>query len=392
MSGRDDTAALVWAPPVSLGWLEIALPLWHRRWWLLLSTLLALLAAAALAFMQPVRFASRASFVVVQSVARPSQMGVANTIPALAGLIGGGTSAIDQQVAILRSDRVLDRVLQRFDLQRAWKLPTIAAARARLAKRVDVVIGRREGLVHVSVEDEHPQRAAAIANELVAELRATLLVFAIDEARQRRAFYENQLAAARDALEEARHGLQGAGFDGAALRVEPRAAAEGYARVQAEIAAAEVKLAAVRRARAEGSAEVQQQLSELQALRAQLARQTAPREPADGGGFVTRMREFRYAEAKLEGLARQAEAARVDEAAEPLPLQLLDGAVPAPWPSSPRPVVWMVVGALLALLLHSGVILARHRAALARCDPQYQLRLAQVQAVLPVRRGRRAAP
>jgi capsular polysaccharide biosynthesis protein len=398
VSGRNDIGAMTppLAPaaaqpgtplvPVSLGWVEISLPLWHQRWWLLVTLALALAASGAVAVMQPVRFTGRASF-LVQPVLRPSQTGVANTIPAIAGLVGSGTSAIDQQVAILRSQLVADRIVTRFDLVQQWKLPA-ATARARLLNRVDVVVGRREGVVQLIVEDEQPQRAAGIANELIEELRGVLRGFALDEARQRRAFYEAQLATARDALEAARRQLQGSGFDRAALRTEPRAAAEGYARVQAEIAAAEVRLATLRRGRAEGSSEVQRALSELQALRAQLAQQEAPR-GAEGGAFIARMRDFRHAEALLDGLARQAEAARVDEASEPLPLQVLDRAAVPGWPSSPRPLLWMVTGTTAALLLHAAFIVGRHRAALARSNPLYGLRLEQLRAALPQRRTRR---
>jgi len=389
LSDRDELAALAWQPPpASLGWIEVALPLWHRRWRLLLTAVVALAAFAILAAMQPVRFTGRASF-VVQPVLRPSQAGVTSAIPAIAGLVGSGTSAIDQQVAILRSQLVADRIVQRFDLQRVWRLADPAAARARLMARIDVLVGRREGIVQIFVEDEQPQRAAGIANELIEELRATLRTFALDEARQRRTFYEAQLPGARTALEAARRQLQAAGFDRSALRVEPRAAAEGFARTEAEISTAEVRLAALRRGRAETSAEVQQALSELQALRAQRVRQEAPRE-TDGGAFVARMREYRQAEALFDGLARQAEAARVDEAAEPWPLQVLDRAAVPGWPSSPRPPLWMAAGTAGALLLHMAFILCSHRLALAHTDPQHRVRLEQLRAVLPRRRARRA--
>jgi len=386
MSGGEPAGMHWQPPPPSLGWLEVGVPLWHRRWWLLLTLVLALLVSGTLSLLQSVRFTARASF-VVQPVLRPSQTGVTNAIPAIAGLVGSGTTAIDQQVAILRSVLVTDRIAERFDLQRIWQLPDAAAVRARLLPRIDVVVGRREGVVQILVEDEQPKRAAAMANELIAELRSILRSFALDEARQRRAFYDTQLVAARQSMDGARRRLQAAGYDAAALRVEPRAAAEGFARTEAEIAAAEVRLTAARRVRAEGSSEVQQALTELQALRAQRARLSAPRD-GDSGDFVARMREFRQAELLLEGLTRQAEAARVDEASEPLPLQVLDSATPPVWPSRPRPLLWMLGGTSVALLLHMLLIVARHRLALVRNDPLLIERMQQVQAVLPRRRMR----
>lgn len=366
--------------PRGIGWLEVALPLWHRRWRLLLALLLGAVLGLALAVLQPVRFTARASF-VVQPSARPSQGVVANALPAFAGLLGAGTSPVDLHVAILRSQAVGDRILERFDLQRVWQMPLRVQAQVRLARRLEVVPGRREGMVQIEVEDDHPQRAAQIADQYIEELRRVLRSFALDEARQRRAFYDAQLAQARAALEEAQRKMQRSGFDRAALRAEPRAAAEGFGRLQAEVAALEVRLAAARKVRAEDSAEVQQVLAELAAQRAQLAALRRPTDD-DPGSFVARVREFRYAEALAESIARQAEAARVDEAAEAVPVQVLDRAQVPPWPSSPRPALWSLGGAALAFALVAGWVLMRHRMALARLDAAYVERLELVRAAL----------
>jgi uncharacterized protein involved in exopolysaccharide biosynthesis len=366
--------------PVSLGLMEVLLPLWHRRWRLLIAALVCAVLGFGLSLLQPVKFTGRASF-LVQAVQRPSQASVQSTLPALAGLMGGGVSAIDQHVAILRSQALGDRIIQRFDLMRIWDLKHRAQAQQRLARSLSVVLGRREGLVEVIIQDDRPDRAAAMANEYVEELRNILRGFAQDEAKQRRAFYDTQLTRARQGLEEAQRKLQASGYDRAALRAEPRGAAESYARLQAEVAASEVRLAAARRVRAEGSNEVQQMLSEQAALRAQLARMEVPRD--DGpGSFVARLREFRFAETLVDALARQADAARVDEAAEALPMQWLDRAQPPGWPSSPRPVVWAAAGLLLGLVLQAAWVLTRHRGALARQDPRVQERLAFVRALL----------
>lgn len=366
--------------PVSLGLMEVLLPLWHRRWRLLIAAIVCAMLGFGLSLLQPVKFTGRASF-LVQAVQRPSQAAVQSTLPALAGLVGGGVSAIDQHVAILRSQALGDRIIQRFDLMRIWDVKHRAQAQQRLAHNLSVVLGRREGLVEVIIQDDRADRAAAMANEYVEELRNILRGFAQDEAKQRRAFYDAQLVRARQGLEEAQRKLQASGYDRAALRAEPRGAAESYARLQAEVAASEVRLAAARRVRVEGSNEVQQMLSEQAALRAQLARMEVPRD--DGpGSFVARLREFRFAETLVDALARQADAARVDEAAEALPMQWLDRAQPPGWPSSPRPVVWAAAGLLLGLVLQAAWVLIRHRGVLARQDPRVQERLSFVRALL----------
>jgi uncharacterized protein involved in exopolysaccharide biosynthesis len=381
---RADAQPPATPPAASAGLLEFALPLWHRRWWLLLGTLLCGTAGFGASLYVPLKFTAQVSF-VVQPLLRPSSSVVASGLPALAGLVGSGTNPLDLHVAILRSQSVADRIIDRFDLQRLWKLRFRAQTQAKLAKRVGVGVGRRDGVVQVVVDDESPQRAAAMANEYVEELRSTLRGFALEEARQRRLFYDTQLARAREALARAQGELQASGFDRAALRAEPRAAAEAYARMQAEIAASEVRLAATRRVRAEGSAEVQQQRAELAVLRGQLARLEVPRDESQGG-FVSKVRDYRYAESLADSIARQAEAARVDEASDPVPLQLLDRAKVPEWPSSPHPPSWATVGAALGLLLGGAWVLLRHRLVLLRLDPAHRERVAFLHTTLPRRR------
>jgi uncharacterized protein involved in exopolysaccharide biosynthesis len=379
-AARQATAPVLATPASSAGLLEITLPLWHRRWRLVLATLLCALIGLGLSMLQPVRFTSQASF-VVQPMLRPSQGSALAALPQLAGLGGGAAAtAVELHVTILRSYLVADRIIDRFDLQRTWEMPLRTQAQAQLNRRVSFGVGRRDGLVQITVEDESPQRAAAMANEYIEELRGVLRGFALEDARQRRLFYDAQLERARSGLDAAQKKLQGSGFDRAALRVEPRAAAEAYGRLQGEIKAADVRLAATRRVRAESSPEVQQLLAEQAALRTQLAGIEAPRD--DGvGTFVSRLREFRYAEALAESVARQAESARVDEASDAAPLQVLDRAQVPELPSSPRIAIWVLAGAMGGLLLQAGWVLLRLRSALAGMDEARARRIELISAV-----------
>ncbi len=373
----------VWPPP-SIGWLEVALPLWSHRWQLVLSALVLGLALFAVSLQRPLMFLGQASFVVT-SVQRPSSAVGAGAAAGLTLIAPGGASAIDLHVAMLRSQAVADRLIKRFDLVRAWQLGDQATARALLARRMDFSIARREGVVYVNVYDVHPQRAPAIANEVVEELKQLLRGFALDEARQRRSFYELQLERSRKAMAEAQQRLRDSGFDRAALRSEPGAAASAYARQQAEITGMEVRLAALLQVRAEGSPEVQLSRAEIAAMRGQLSRLELPRDEGSGQ-FVERVRELRYAEQLVDTLSRQLQVARFDEDADPVPVQFLDRARPSMTPASPNPLMWLLGGLTLGFSLQAAWVLLRHRARLARQDLHYRIRLAQVRAVLPVRK------
>lgn len=382
-AASPEPTGAVWPPP-SLGWLEVALPLWSRRWRLLLSALLVGAVCFGISLHRPLIFVGQSSFVVT-TVQRPSSSVGAGAVPGLTLIAPGGASAIDLHVAMLRSRAVAERLIQRFDLVRGWQVRDVATARALLARRMEFTIARREGVVYVEVSDLHPQRAAAIANEAVDELKRLLRGFALDEARQRRSFYELQLERARKSLEAAQQALRGSGFDRAALRTEPGAAASAYARQQAEITAAEVRLAALRQLRADTSPEVEFARAELAAMRSQLTRLEVPRDEG-AGSFGGRVRELRYAEQLVDTLSRQLEAARFDEDADPVPVQMLDRAQPIYTPASPNPLLWALGGMALGFGLQAGWVMLRHRSRLAQRDEHYQRRLEQVRAVLPQRR------
>ena len=126
-------------------------------------------------------------------------------------------------------------------------------------------------------------------------------------------------------------------------------------------------------------------LAEIAALRAQLARLEVPRDEGSGN-FGLRLRELRYAEQLVETLTRQVEAARFDEDADPVPVQVLDRARPEMTPASPNPILWALGGLALGFGLQAAWVLGRHRSRLRQQDPGYQQRLAQVRAVLPARK------
>ncbi|MDP3612123.1 MAG: GNVR domain-containing protein, partial [Rubrivivax sp.] len=127
---------------------------------------------------------------------------------------------------------------------------------------------------------------------------------------------------------QAQQTLQASGFSQGALRAEPRAAAEGYARLRAEADAAELRLRALRTNLTGNAPEVQQQLELLAGLRDRISR--AEKTSQDGGSstYLTVYREFKYHEMLFELFSRQYELARVDEAREGAMVQVVDAAQP----------------------------------------------------------------
>jgi uncharacterized protein involved in exopolysaccharide biosynthesis len=173
---------------------------------------------------------------------------------------------------------------------------------------------------------------------------------AVSEAQQRRVFFEQQLQATKEKLTHAQIELQSSGFNGGALKAEPRAAAESYARLRAEVTATDVKLQTLRGMLAENATEIQSLQNTLAALRRQLASLEVASRASGDTDYISRYREYKYQETLLELFARQYELARVDESREGALIQVVDVATPPEKKSKPKRAVIALGAALLAAL------------------------------------------
>lgn len=263
--------------------------------------------------------------VIPPQPAQSAATGATAALGALAGLSGTTRSTTDQFAAYLQSATVADRLIDRFGLMVAYREKYREMARKTLAKRTKVSTGKKDGLITLSVEDTDPARAVKLAEAYVEELRTLTARIAVTEAQQRRAFFEQQMQAARGHLVEAQKALAATGVTEASLKAEPKAAAEGYAKLRAELNTAEVRLSALRASMTENSPEVRIQATTVASLRGQLSRLEG--QTADAGqtpAYIERYREFKYHEALFDMMARQYEVARVDEAREGAIIQVLD--------------------------------------------------------------------
>jgi len=346
----------------SLSLLDLLLPLVESwKLWILGSMAIGL-AALGIAFMLTPAFTARTTFLPPQQ----QQSGVASALASLGALAGlaGATAGIkspaDQYVALMQSVTAEDRLIDQFKLQDVYKSKYRFEARKELEQNTRIAVGKKDGLINVEVDDVSPQRAADLANAYVEELRRMTSVLAVSEAQQRRTFFEKELKDARDQLGKAQVALQASGFNVGALRAEPKAAAENYARLKAEVTAAEVRTQVLRGTLADSAPEVQRQLAQLTALRAQLARLEQATDASVGPDYVSKYREFKYRETLFELFARQYEIARVDESREGALIQVVDVAVPPEYKSKPKRLFIAVAATLLSLLLLGMYILVRH--------------------------------
>lgn len=329
--------------------------------WRLIATATVLCAAAALGvawWLPPV-------FTATAIILPPQQQGSAasaalSSLGALAGLTGASIrNPAEQYVALMTSTTVMDRIIKRFDLLKVYDEEYRVEARKALAKNLSINVGKKDNLITIEVDDHSPERAAEMANALIDELRYMTNTLAVTEAQQRRIFFESRLKEAKDKLTLAQQALQASGYSPDVLRAEPKAAAESYGRINAELMAADVKLQALRRMWTDSAPEVQLQQTVVASLRQELSKfqqsgagAVAGAGTGSGAGadYISKFREFKYHETLFDLLSRQYEAARVDESREGAVIQVVDVATVPEKKSKPKRALIMAGGALAGLL------------------------------------------
>jgi tyrosine-protein kinase Etk/Wzc len=307
------------------------------------------------------------------SSALASQLGNLSGVAALAGGSLGLKNPNDMFVGMLKSRTVEDAMVQHFSLMQEYRTQYPSDARKKFEHYVTVDASGKDGLIHISVEDRSPDRAAELANGYVEQFRKLSEHLAITEASQRRLFFEEQLEQAKDNLASAEEALKRTEQTTGLIQLDSQARAliEFAASLRAQIAAKEVQIQAMQTYATEENAQYLESQKELDGLRAQLAKLGGSGEgqesslivpkgavPEAGLQYVRKLRDVKYYETIFDILARQFEIAKLDEAKQGALIQVVDSAIPPDRRSSPKrtlivlgaTIVGLFVGLLVALL------------------------------------------
>ena len=356
-----DTPGSTGHGPADSGGMETLIALAERWRLLLIGPLVIGVAALGATYLITPTFTARTAFLPPQQ----QQSAAASALASLGGLsslLGGAgqRTPADQYVSLVLSSTVADRIIDTFELLKVYDQDLRHDARKQLAKNTRVVAGKRDGIIALEVDDKSPARAAEIANRYVEELRLVINRLALTEAQQRRIFFEGHVERTRDRLAQAQLLLQSSGFNQETLKAEPKAAAEGYARLKAEVTTAQARLDALRQTLTDSAPEVQQAGAAIAVLKAQLTRVEATAGQGDAADYVGKYREFKYQEALFEQFSRQYELARVDESREGQ-LQVVDVAQVPEKKSWPRRALLALAGTVGSFVVLLAYVLGSHR-------------------------------
>jgi tyrosine-protein kinase Etk/Wzc len=326
-----------------------------------------------------------------------SQLG---PLAALAGQGLGVRNPNDVYVGMLRSDTVAYALIDRFSLMKVYGKSLRIDARRRLADRTDIGAGK-DGVISISVDDRSPQRAADLANGYVEELEKLTKTLNITEAGKRRLFFEREVKMANDSLADAEIALKQIQEKTGLILLDSQSKAiiESITSLRAGISAQEVRVQAMRSFATGENPDLVLAEQELATMRVQLdrlERGQGKRSVADvpianvptaGLEYIRKLRDVKYHEALFGLLAKQYEAAKIDEAKDSLIVQQLDKALPPERKSGPLRAMIIISITILALIVAISIALLSESLERAKKDPQFAARFQIFQ--LHLRGGRK---
>jgi tyrosine-protein kinase Etk/Wzc len=278
-------------------------------------------------------------------------------------LLGGVKSNADLYSSILKSHTVAQKMVDRFDLRKIYKIEKESLTERELASRTSVVIGTKDGIVTVKVTDSDPVRARDMANYYLEALRETSYGMALSDSSQQRLFFEDRLRREKDALSDAEVALKENEEKSGLVAPAGQMASQlqTIAQLQLQVESQTTRLASLRQDEAEDNPDVQRAKAELDSLHAQIDQLQSGKEGKGTSNFsnaqvpgltldyVRLEREVKYHETLFGIIAKQYEAARLSEANDP-PLQILDHAVTPDTKAGPHRSVITLVCFLLGLI------------------------------------------
>jgi uncharacterized protein involved in exopolysaccharide biosynthesis len=345
-----------------LVWLRVA----ARRKKLVLFVAAAIVTLAfAAAILLPNRYTATVVLLPPQQSASAGTAMMAQLSSISAAASGTGALGIrnpnDQQVALLKSRIVEDAIVARFNLQALYGKRHVSSARKRWERETKAESGLKDGLIRLTVTDRDSHRAAEMADAWVEEYRRFTATLAITEASQRRLFYEQQLAGARDDLIHAEEAMKQTEQRTGVIDIEgqDRGLIASAGELRGELAAKQIEIKSMRQFAADGNPDLKRAEEEASGMEGQLAAMDADADRKTGDliapkGMMTEaaaeyenaLREVKYRETIQDLLMRQYEGARVDEAREGPLIQVVEPAVPPDNPSPYR--LWILLAAFFS--------------------------------------------
>lgn len=337
------------------------------RWKKFISffTIFVAIISAGVSFIIPEVYKSTARLLPPQQ----AQSGTAALLSQLGGVAGiaagaaGIKSPNDLYIGMLKSRTIADRLIEKYDLKKNYDLKSQEKSRKELEENT-VISSGKDGLIVIEVEDTNKKLVADIANGYVAELKQMTKVLALTDASKQRIFFERQLEITKDNLAAAEVALKRSIDKNGVVSVDgdSRAIVEIVSKLRAQISAKEIQLGSMQSYVTANNPDYIQIKEELRNLRVGLAKletgssSVATKDSESGTEeiglkSIKILRDVKYNQMLYELLAKQYEAARLDEAKESAIIQVLDAAIEPEKKIKPRRLIIIILSSIVALFL-----------------------------------------
>ena len=330
--------------------------LWDGRRFLSGAAVAGLLLGALLAFLSPKRFESTTQLMPPDSQSSSSMALLAglaartgNGLGGFAGDVLGVKSSGALFVGVLRSRTVEDRLVDRFQLQRVYRVQLEEDASRTLAENTSISENHKSGIITITVADRDPQRAAALAQAYVEELDRLAARLSTSSARREREFLEGRLQAVQTDLEAAEKEFSQFASRNRAIDIKEqgKVMVEATAKIEGQLIAAKAELEGLKQIYADNSVRVRTARARINELQNQLEKIGGKGEsisssvsgdssdsfspsirklPLLGVTYADLYRRTKVEEAVYETLTQQFELAKVQEAKETPSVKVLDPA------------------------------------------------------------------
>jgi len=327
--------------------------LWESRRFLARVAGASLLLSVIVAVLIPSRYQSAARLMPPDNqsgsglaMAAGALSGQGGGLAGMAGDLLGLKSTSDLFVGVLSSRTVADQLIRKFNLQKVYGIRRMEDARKGLAARTDISVNRKSQIITITVTDNKPQRAAAMAQAYVEELNRLLAEVSTSSARRERIFLEGRLQAVNQDLEAAEKEFSQFASKNTAIDIKEqgKAMVDAAAALQGEFIAARSELEGLKQIYTNNNVRVRAAEARITELDSQLnklggkgessslqdAEKNDPlypsirRLPLLGVAYADLYRRTKVQEVVFETLTREYELAKVQEAKEIPSVKVLD--------------------------------------------------------------------
>ncbi len=346
---------------------------WRKK--ILGLTFLIMLVTAALTFLMDKWYESRAVIMLPEKTSTALES-LGGTLGSLGqGLLGGMTASGPQRyIAILKSRRIKEEVIAKYDLIRVFDMDSTRKDTLALIELMDDMVlsenNTKNGTITVTVRfKDSPEITAEMTNFVVAKLDEINRELSTEQARSARRFIERRYTEAREELKKAedqlnqfqnKHGI-------VALPEQTKASIEAAAEIQAQIVTSEAEYNVLKKTIGENH-------PELLKLRSKVEELSKIQRKMDSGGiemsvlipfketpdlalqYLRLYREVQINQKIVEYLIPQYEQAKIQEAKDTPTLLVLDQGKPAAFQYKPKKKIIVAVAGIMAFCILCVVI------------------------------------